>query len=245
MALGVEVLYLLCIFVMFMDHRHLTGDFCIIADAFVEKQQSSPPNVGENLKSQKRLNIVKNESCSGMFLGQQFSTPWTFCFPSTEIGSISNQTIQNGRLSGSTGGGFFFPRLSWYILCWPVREPQECRCVLIWAITQPAAFKGKGGSAPISARRKGWGKGTLTNMAYFLMIRRPPRSTLFPYTTLFRSLQRNSRAYRHESPTPFSHLPCPKENLWWFRQKKLFERPYCEYTTITGGNYWWKRRWLH
>jgi len=170
MALGVEVLYLLCIFVMFMDHRHLTGDFCIIADAFVEKQQSSPPNVGENLKSQKRLNIVKNESCSGMFLGQQFSTPWTFCFPSTEIGSISNQTIQNGRLSGSTGGGFFFPRLSWYILCWPVREPQECRCVLIWAITQPAAFKGKGGSAPISARRKGWGKGTLTNMAYFLMI---------------------------------------------------------------------------
>src|ERR1044071_8077395 len=26
--------------------------------------------------------------------------------------------------------------------------------------------------------------------AFFLMIRRPPRSTLFPYTTLFRSLQR-------------------------------------------------------
>src|SRR2546430_11990857 len=25
---------------------------------------------------------------------------------------------------------------------------------------------------------------------FFLMIRRPPRSTLFPYTTLFRSLQR-------------------------------------------------------
>src|SRR5256886_16087693 len=27
---------------------------------------------------------------------------------------------------------------------------------------------------------------------FFLMIRRPPRSTLFPYTTLFRSLGRNS-----------------------------------------------------
>src|SRR6478609_8323507 len=29
---------------------------------------------------------------------------------------------------------------------------------------------------------------------FFLMIRRPPRSTLFPYTTLFRSLGRDRRA---------------------------------------------------
>src|SRR5256885_8203371 len=29
------------------------------------------------------------------------------------------------------------------------------------------------------------------------MIRRPPRSTLFPYTTLFRSLLRNERARQH------------------------------------------------
>src|SRR6266496_5170716 len=29
---------------------------------------------------------------------------------------------------------------------------------------------------------------------FFLMIRRPPRSTLFPYTTLFRSAPRPSRA---------------------------------------------------
>src|SRR5687768_18432869 len=28
---------------------------------------------------------------------------------------------------------------------------------------------------------------------FFLMIRRPPRSTLFPYTTLFRSLQQQRR----------------------------------------------------
>src|SRR2546429_7207700 len=30
---------------------------------------------------------------------------------------------------------------------------------------------------------------------FFLMIRRPPRSTLFPYTTLFRSALENSVAY--------------------------------------------------
>src|SRR2546430_16739133 len=33
---------------------------------------------------------------------------------------------------------------------------------------------------------------------FFLMIRRPPRSTLFPYTTLFRSLDvLDARAIRH------------------------------------------------
>src|SRR2546430_9663546 len=31
---------------------------------------------------------------------------------------------------------------------------------------------------------------------FFLMIRRPPRSTLFPYTTLFRSLEAAQRAQR-------------------------------------------------
>src|SRR2546422_7061212 len=30
-------------------------------------------------------------------------------------------------------------------------------------------------------------------MFFFLMIRRPPRSTLFPYTTLFRSRQRDQK----------------------------------------------------
>src|SRR3712207_4602734 len=37
--------------------------------------------------------------------------------------------------------------------------------------------------------------------AFFLMIRRPPRSTLFPYTTLFRSCAR--RGFRAEEPTTF------------------------------------------
>src|SRR5258708_3167945 len=36
---------------------------------------------------------------------------------------------------------------------------------------------------------------------FFLMIRRPPRSTLFPYTTLFRSLL--ARAHHARSATPF------------------------------------------
>src|SRR3712207_8637356 len=39
---------------------------------------------------------------------------------------------------------------------------------------------------------------------FFLMIRRPPRSTLFPYTTLFRSScvsPRSRRAWRIRAPT--------------------------------------------
>src|SRR2546425_13369007 len=34
---------------------------------------------------------------------------------------------------------------------------------------------------------------SLSELFFFLMIRRPPRSTLFPYTTLFRSLQSTRR----------------------------------------------------
>src|ERR1039458_10848324 len=46
---------------------------------------------------------------------------------------------------------------------------------------------------------------------FFLMIRRPPRSTLFPYTTLFRSspLSRRSSAWH---PTRLNHpVPLPLE----------------------------------
>src|SRR3712207_8918289 len=38
-------------------------------------------------------------------------------------------------------------------------------------------------------------------MFFFLMIRRPPRSTLFPYTTLFRS-KKPGRDPREELPRP-------------------------------------------
>src|SRR5947209_20344433 len=39
---------------------------------------------------------------------------------------------------------------------------------------------------------------------FFLMIRRPPRSTLFPYTTLFRSVYRTTQSRDHsKSPQLF------------------------------------------
>src|SRR5271166_6837643 len=41
---------------------------------------------------------------------------------------------------------------------------------------------------------------------FFLMIRRPPRSTLFPYTTLFRSRRRPGGASRGSSAAP----PAPR-----------------------------------
>src|SRR5258705_9520038 len=52
---------------------------------------------------------------------------------------------------------------------------------------------------------------------FFLMIRRPPRSTLFPYTTLFRSSYR----YRFIRPDWFgnSQTFCakgPAQNVWLF-----------------------------
>src|SRR3712207_8922822 len=40
------------------------------------------------------------------------------------------------------------------------------------------------------------------------MIRRPPRSTLFPYTTLFRSGRRSCRPGEHATPLPESHSIC-------------------------------------
>src|SRR3712207_8106840 len=39
-------------------------------------------------------------------------------------------------------------------------------------------------------------------MFYFLMMRRPPRSTLFPYTTLFRSLGDSLQARGHVDAVP-------------------------------------------
>src|SRR5688572_30997318 len=46
---------------------------------------------------------------------------------------------------------------------------------------------------------------TITSPVFFLMIRRPPRSTLFPYTTLFRSgrsLHLACRATAPPAPSP-------------------------------------------
>src|SRR6266511_5210457 len=44
------------------------------------------------------------------------------------------------------------------------------------------------------------------NLFFFLMIRRPPRSTLFPYTTLFRSLGCPVVAYEQSGKEPRSGL---------------------------------------
>src|SRR2546429_6930834 len=41
---------------------------------------------------------------------------------------------------------------------------------------------------------------------FFLMIRRPPRSTLFPYTTLFRSPAGAATPYDHFTAGPDSHV---------------------------------------
>src|SRR5437660_4725101 len=43
---------------------------------------------------------------------------------------------------------------------------------------------------------------------FFLLIRRPPRSTLFPYTTLFRSLPRWRRSARHRATSSPSFRIC-------------------------------------
>src|SRR3712207_7544385 len=53
---------------------------------------------------------------------------------------------------------------------------------------------------------------------FFLMIRRPPRSTLFPYTTLFRSAQRGEVA-------PERHLADPELARRQLRQLAHRHRP--------------------
>src|SRR5258707_6283258 len=60
------------------------------------------------------------------------------------------------------------------------------------------------------------------SMIYFLMIRRPPRSTLFPYTTLFRSGRRHDAGcglycrgtsyLRHVASDPGAVRRTP---VWW------------------------------
>src|SRR5688572_31571261 len=53
---------------------------------------------------------------------------------------------------------------------------------------------------------------------FFLMVRRPPRSTLFPYTTLFRSMAQ-------------------REDLkeFWKRSQKIFQRIFTRYLKNSGA----------
>src|SRR3989442_13221526 len=50
----------------------------------------------------------------------------------------------------------------------------------------------------------------IVSMFFFLMIRRPPRSTLFPYTTLFRSLVRPPRRRGERRARPLGVEPRPR-----------------------------------
>src|SRR3712207_8679552 len=58
---------------------------------------------------------------------------------------------------------------------------------------------------------------------FFLMIRRPPRSTLFPYTTLFRSVVFSRRHFVDESSPPkYSRLrppTTPRSHPLWLDRK--------------------------
>src|SRR5256885_17178465 len=47
---------------------------------------------------------------------------------------------------------------------------------------------------------------------FFLMIRRPPRSTLFPYTTLFRSGQNSARFDAQRLECTLEPAPC--SSIW-------------------------------
>src|SRR2546429_3597351 len=55
--------------------------------------------------------------------------------------------------------------------------------------------------------------GTYTTF-FFLMIRRPPRSTLFPYTTLFRSLRGNFPAAHNPNFSAFGNAEQPLSRVF-------------------------------
>src|SRR5258707_6451151 len=64
-----------------------------------------------------------------------------------------------------------------------------------------------------------WGTSLLLSLFFFLMIRRPPRSTLFPYTTLFRStLERDVLGLSREEDVPGASIP----SLYfdWLRRRR-------------------------
>src|SRR2546430_2978216 len=59
------------------------------------------------------------------------------------------------------------------------------------------------------------------------MIRRPPRSTLFPYTTLFRSANQTLRASRPGKPKTgtYSEFPClPQGPMLFQRSDSRFQK---------------------
>src|SRR5215211_8452226 len=66
---------------------------------------------------------------------------------------------------------------------------------------------------------------------FFLMIRRPPRSTLFPYTTLFRSRR------------PPRSVPCPKPSPpGWLRRDRKSTRLNSSHTVISYAVFCLKKK---
>src|SRR3712207_8953907 len=61
------------------------------------------------------------------------------------------------------------------------------------------------------------------------MIRRPPRSTLFPYTTLFRSLATLSRLFVHRNKGSFHIL---SESCQFFPLLPFLQKHYRHYPTM-------------
>src|SRR3712207_7636515 len=57
---------------------------------------------------------------------------------------------------------------------------------------------------------------------FFLMIRRPPRSTLFPYTTLFRSLRDLRTATRHIDAVAVMELVPVLRDMWHALELRQF-----------------------
>src|SRR5216684_7546970 len=67
-----------------------------------------------------------------------------------------------------------------------------------------------------------YSRAVITAAVFFLMIRRPPRSTLFPYTTLFRSLRvaRNRAGGRGATPQPAPVRPRPSRRRRGLRRSE-------------------------
>src|SRR5690606_40816288 len=57
-----------------------------------------------------------------------------------------------------------------------------------------------------------------TALTFFTMSRRPPRSPLFPYTTLFRSSRRRRRGFRRRCPASAGHRGCFEADQTSFMQ---------------------------
>ena len=64
-----------------------------------------------------------------------------------------------------------------------------------------------------STRKKGMWNERMSSFFFFLMIRRPPRSTLFPYTTLFRSNLNWSNKLQGKPRTDWSFLTMKRLRL--------------------------------